>query len=297
MFNKNNLKKILYFIGKSLGIIGLVFVFYKLSQEYSIETFSNKMVLLSHTIPSLVVLNVLSLLIGIFVWYRLLRNYSQKTFPFLAAYYYFTKTDIAKYLPGNVFHYVGRQVLAAKLHLTQVEMGKISFLNIILLLTGTILASSLFAFVAKGTPLSILTLLGLSSMITIIILLYIYPSFPRKEKIMMNLYIAVSIALQGVMLSIVIAYQSEAFSTNLFMQCAGIYTLSWLIGFVTPGASGGLGVREGVFIAAMSYLHINIAEEIVLFSVLFIRLINIMVDVLLYLSTYTLEKKMKELKL
>ena len=113
----------------------------------------------------------------------------------------------------------------------------------------------------------------------------------------MNAYLALSIALQGVMLGIIVMYQSDAFTMSLFFQCVSIYILSWLIGFVTPGASGGLGVREGIFIAITNYLHIDISAEIIIFSVLLVRLINICVDVLLYLGTFGLEKKIKELKL
>ena len=294
---KETLKSVAYFIGKSLGILGLLFIFYKLYQEYTFSSFTEQFLLLMHTLPVLVLLNILSLLIGIYVWYMLLLNYAKKPFPFLASYYYFTKTDVAKYLPGNVFHYIGRQALASKLNITQIQMGKISILNIVLLLTGTILTSTFFAFLAQDTPILILTLMGISSIITLIILVYMYPSFPIFDKMSMNIYIAISIALQGVILGIIVMYQSENFSVNLFVQCAGIYTLSWLIGFVTPGASGGLGVREGIFITATAYLNIAIAEEIIVFSVLFIRLINISVDIMLYLSTFILENKMKELKI
>ena len=295
--NKTKLKNIAYLIGKSLGILGLLFIFYKLNQDYTFSSFTEQFSLLLNTLPILIILNILSLLIGIYVWYILLLNYAKKPFPFLASYYYFTKTDIAKYLPGNIFHYIGRQALASKLNIKQIQMGKISVLNILLLLTGTILASTIFAFLADDTPTIILTLMGISSIITLIILIYIYPSFPMGKKMSMNIYIAISIALQGIMLGIIVMFQSEHFSVNLFVQCAGIYTLSWLIGFVTPGASGGLGVREGIFITATAYLNINIAEEIIVFSVLFIRLINILVDIMLYLSTFIFENKMKELKI
>ena len=68
-------------------------------------------------------------------------------------------------------------------------------------------------------------------------------------------------------------------------------------GFLTPGASGGLGIREGTFIAIATYLHLNISADIIIFSVLLVRLINVCADVMLYLSTMILEKKMKELEI
>lgn len=294
---KEKIKKIIYLLGKTLGILGLIFVFYTLSKEYTFSSFTQQFILFLDILPLLIVLNILSVLIGIYAWHTMLLQYSSHIFNYSLSYYYFSKTEIAKYLPGNIFHFIGRQALASKLDMTQTQMAKSSLLFSFLLLTGTMLTGTFFAFLSREIPLFILTLLGLSSMITVISLVYIYPSFPMKKKLSMNLYLALSIAMQGMMLGSIVMYQSEVFSDALFFQCVSIYTISWLIGFVTPGASGGLGIREGVFIAMVSYLHIDIDTNIIVFSVLLVRLINIGVDVMLYLSTFILKNKIKELKI
>ncbi len=295
--NKEQIKKLVYFLGKSLGILGLIFVFYKLSQEYTLSSFTKQFILLLDILPFLLVLNFLSIIIGIYAWHSMLLQYAKRSFPYIASYYYFSKTEIAKYLPGNIFHFVGRQVLSSKLGISQVEMAKISLLFSVLLLTGTVLTSTFFAFLSKDIPYSILTLMGLSSIIVLIILVYMYPSFPMRKKVSMNIYLALSVALQGIMLGMIVMYQSDSFTANLFFLCISIYTLSWLIGFVTPGASGGLGIREGTFIAIASYLQVDISADIIIFSVLLVRLINISVDVGIYLSTFILENKIKGLKI
>jgi len=295
--NKKNLKQYIYFIGKSFGILGLLFVFYKLSQEYTLSTFTEQFTLILNFLPIFIILNFLSILIGTYAWHIMLLHYAKKSFPFLASYYYFSKTEIAKYLPGNIFHFVGRQVLASQIGITQSQMVKISLLFSFLLLTGTVLTSTFFAFLSQEISINILTLMGLSSIIVLIILVYLYPSFPIKRKMLMNIYLAISIAFQGIMLGLIVMYQQHDLTISLFFQCVSIYTLSWLIGFVTPGASGGLGIREGTFIAIASYLEVSISTEIIIFSVLLIRLINICVDIMLYLSTYILENKIKELKI
>lgn len=295
--NKEKIKSIVYFIGKSLGVLGLVFVFYKLSQEYTFESFKQQFILLLDILPLLILVNLASLLIGIYGWHQLLLHYATRTFPYIASYYYFSKTEIAKYLPGNVFHFVGRQILAGRIGIQQTQMAKISIFHSLFLLTSTLLVSTVFALISKNIPITILSLMGLGSLLSFIVLVYLYPSFTLKDKLVLNLQFAISIALQGIMLGIIIFYQSDTFSMSLFYQCVAIYTVSWLIGFVTPGASGGIGIREGIFIAIASYLHINIAEDIIIFSILLVRLINICVDVIMYLSTIVLEYKMKELEL
>jgi len=295
--DQQKLKNIINFFGKSLGFLGLIYIFYSLSQEYTWNSFIQQFHTIVYWIPLLIIINIFSIIIGIYAWHIMLIHYAKKKFPYLASYYYFSKTEIAKYLPGNIFHFLGRQALASKIGISQKEMAKTSLLFSFLLLTGTLLSSTFFAFLAQGIPLFILTLMGVSSIITIISLVYLYPSFPMSKKISMNIYLAISVALQGIILGLIVMYQSEHFTISLFFQCVSIYTVSWLIGFVTPGASGGLGIREGTFIAITSYLHISVTSEIIIFSVLLVRLINICVDVGLYLWTYRLEKKMKELEI
>ena len=293
--NKEALKKSAYFVGKSLGILGLIFVFYKLSQEYTLSSFLEQFTLLLEIFPLLLVLNLASILIGIYAWHMMLLHYAKKPFPCIASYYYFSKTEISKYLPGNIFHFIGRQALASNIGISQIEMVKISFLFTFLLLVGTVISSTFFALLSNDIHTYILILMGLSSVIMIIVVIYLYPSFPINKKIIMKIYLAISVALQGLMLGVIILYQSDNFTSALLFQCISIYIISWLIGFLTPGASGGLGIREGTFIAITSYLQINIASDIIIFSILLVRLINIFMDMAIYLSTFTLENKMKKL--
>ena len=293
--HKEKIKNIVYMIGKSLGILGLLYVFYKLYQEYTFSSFTEQFMSVLHITPLLILVNFLSLVIGIYAWYHMLLSYAKKPFGYVYAYYYFSKTEIAKYLPGNIFHFVGRQALAHKIGITQKQMAKISLLHSLLLLGGTIIAATVFAFLSQKVPLFILTLMVISSIIIFISLVYMYPSIHVSKKVSLNLYLAFSIALQGVMLGIIVVYQSDTYTWSLFCLSISIYILSWLIGYVTPGASGGLGVREGTFIAITTYMNFDIHADIVIFAVLLVRLINILVDILMYFSTFALENKIKKL--
>jgi len=294
--NKDKIKKIVYFLGKSLGVLGLIFVFYKLSQEYTLSTFLSQLSLFKSTIPMLFILNFASTLLGIYAWHIMLLNYAKEPFSYRTSYYYFAKTEISKYLPGNVFHFIGRQVLSSKIGITQGEMAKISILFSFLLLVATVISSTVFAFLATDIPPYLLTLMGLSCIIIIIITAYLYPSFPVRKKVNMNLLLSFSVALQGMMLGIIVMVQVDHFTAGLFFECVSIYIVSWLIGFITPGASGGLGIREGTFIAIAAFMHLNIAAEIIIFSVLLVRFLNIIIDIAMYLSTFVLKNNINKLK-
>lgn len=289
-------KQIATLLGKLLGVAGLLFVVYKLTQEYTFTSFLEQFGEVGSILPLLLLINLFSVMLGIFAWQFMLHNYATEFFNYKTAYYYFSKTEIAKYLPGNVFHFVGRQALASSLGINQKDMAKVSLLFSFLLLAATIFASTFFALFADHIPVYILTLMVLSCIIMAVAVYYTYPSLPMKKKIQINLLLLVSISMQGIMLGIIIAVLSKNITIALFFECISIYIISWLIGFATPGASGGLGVREGTFIAIATFLHISITPNIVIFAVLLVRLLNILTDVIMYMSTLMMKNNIKGLK-
>ena len=294
--DKTQLKKYATLFGKVLGFAGLLFVLYKFTQEYTLSSFVEQFNQIWSILPILLLLNLVSMMLGISAWRLMLLNYAAESFDYKTAYYYFSKTEIAKYLPGNMFHFVGRQALASSIGISQKDMAKVSLLHSFLLLGATIFTSTLFAFFAKHVPTYILILMVLSCIVAIVAIYYSYPSFPVRQKIKINLLLSVSIAIQGIMLGIIITVLSPDIDASLFFECVSIYIISWLIGFATPGASGGLGVREGTFIAITTFLHVDIAPDIIVFSVVLVRLLNILTDMLMYLSTLTMKKGIKGLE-
>lgn len=288
--NKDKIKELLYTFGKLLSILSITFIFYKIYQEYSISSFYPKIVQFVDISAYLIVLNIFSLLTGIYVWLKILQRYSIKNFGYLTAFYYFAKTEVAKYLPGNVFHLVGRQALASRLGIKHTQMAKITLFHTIILLSGTVVSASFLALFTESLNIDYkLVAMAVATIVTLIIFA-IYPIFSRPIKLAMLLIIALSIAMQGIILAWLVAYQTGNYSLGDLALLASVYVISWIVGFVTPGASGGLGVREGAFIAIVSFLHIGITEDIIVLSIVFVRFINIVVDLLLYLFTFALKK-------
>lgn len=289
--SKSTIKTIFTTLGKLLGILGLIYLFYTLSQQYTFSTFAESFRDILPLTPLLVILNIISILLGIYAWQMMLQHYGSKLLDFITSYYFFAKTEISKYLPGNVFHFIGRQVLAEQIGITQTQMAKISLLFSLLLLVATVLSSTVIAIFISLIPTFIYYLMLLASILAISGVALSYTSFPMGIKIKMNIILGLSVAIQGIILASIVLYQLNSFEWQLFLLCATIYIISWLIGFVTPGASGGLGVREGAFITIISFLHVDISSEIIVFSVLLVRLINILVDIVLFISTFLLKSK------
>ena len=293
--DKKRIKNIIYTLGKLAGIVALIYVLYKLSQEYTLSSFLERLSSIKQIIIPLIVINFISLLIGIYGWYIMLLQYSKIKFKYITAYYYYAKTDISKYLPGNIFHLVGRQAFASKIGISQVDMAKVSLFHTISILVATILSSTILILFVSSIESYIKYLMILASIISLIVIYYLFPTFSKKKKSITTTLFTISVLMQGLLLSIIVYWQIDSISFEEFLKVTSIYILSWLIGFVTPGASGGLGVREGAFLAISNFIHLNISTDIILFSVLLVRLINILVDILMFISTFFIKKEYIEL--
>ncbi len=284
--HRSNLKTVAAYVGKFLGIAGLVFVLYQLSRHYTLESFAARFVSLSSISGELLALNIVSSLIGIYGWHLLVTHYAAQSVSFATSYYYFAKTEISKYLPGNIFHFVGRQALASKIGLRQKEMAKISLLFTLLLAAATVVAAAFLTLGNEHLPFYLKMLSPFLAAGALLPSLLLYPSVETKRKLSVTLLLSVSLILQGGIVALIVAHQMHtSLSYSYFLLLSAVYVLSWLVGFVTPGASGGLGVREGAFVAIVAFLHLHISDDTVVFAVLAIRLLNIVVDILLYLST------------
>ena len=207
--------------------------------------------------------------------------------------------NIYKYLPGNVFQYVGRNKLAADMNISHVDVACATVLDILFCVfwTGIIsvilLGSKIAELMGKyGRNLLIVGAVGIVLMIVMIFLIrfkfreklasYIsrYSKAFEKENrptLMKGIFYyllqnSVSAVMYFICLMLIVG--SDA-STKEFVTLTGAFMFAWIIGFVTPGAPGGIGIREGVmlFVCGNSF-----SDKIVLY-VLVMRLSSVFADV------------------
>lgn len=67
------------------------------------------------------------------------------------------------------------------------------------------------------------------------------------------------------------------------LSVIGMYTLSWVIGFVTPGAPAGLGIREVIMSSLLTGI---VSGELVVTAVILYRMVTIIGDVGGFLIAY-----------
>jgi glycosyltransferase 2 family protein len=211
----------------------------------------------------------------------------------------YARSGIAKYLPGNVFHLVGRQVLGPALGVSQGRLAVATAAEIALsLLSVWLVATAVFA--ALPGPISRgLSLLGLA-LGALAAIAFVSPSLLRRaapriapilDRVVGNargpefglalvLNVAFFLCLAIIAGSVFRALTGEALP---LMQVGAVYLGAWLAGYVVPGASGGLGVREA---ALLVLLDAAAAEPAVLAFALAMRLQSVLGDLMLLAASY-----------
>ncbi len=237
----------------------------------------------------------------IFAWFWLLKLYHQ-TMSFSECFYIHTRTQIAKYLPGNIFHIAGRYALAYRFGISHVSLiGTTLYETIGMLIAAAIITLLGIAFLNIDHDfIQLVKIAGIFLGIFggVFILNKMTPRFrilrqlnvptgqnsvtSRSLFLIYSLYLAFFVATGGLFFSI-IQLISGALKFSNFSTILVIFTLSWLLGFITPGSPGGFGVREAIIVGALSKF---IGEADSVFVALSFRLVTIGGDSFLFLGSF-----------
>ena len=174
------------------------------------------------------------------------------------------RAHIAKYLPGNVFHYVGRQLLGHDMGWTQRDIAIASFLEAVIVILVccclvAVLGHLVDGVVIGGISTVFMSLIAVCAVLLLGFLLWNMEYIPLFSKfvdlhtigkvVRSRFLLAGSLYLIVFGVSIVLlwaihgAYVDEWTWRDL--PATGLaFMLSWLAGYLTPGAPGGIGIRE-----------------------------------------------------
>ena len=166
------------------------------------------------------------------------------------------RAQVAKYLPGNVFHFAYRHVAARREGVAHASLGAALALEAALLLAaagviafGAVADQRLDTLVPWARPL--VWLIPLLAVLAWLALSFVAPRFGVPAAPLMQraprlaLVFAINLiffALAGAALR-ELHPQSDALP---FGAWCGWLSLAWIVGYVTPGAPAGLGLREAV---------------------------------------------------
>ena len=174
------------------------------------------------------------------------------------------RTQIAKYLPGNCFHLVGRQVLGRELGHSQGALALASVLEAALLVA---LAASLAAPLARPWLGGLTSLLPAAAAAGLVLLWAggrLLPSRwwplaggggrrlpPRRLAAALACHGAFFVIAAGLLWLLIVTLSDGERGTPGPLACLSTLALAWTAGFVVPGSAAGLGVREAVLIVAL----------------------------------------------
>ena len=195
----------------------------------------------------------------------------------------YLKSIALKYLPGNFFHFVYRhsetiktglrhaQVMAATIKET-LSLVMWSGLSLMLLLIWPAHMQSLIPWL----PIALLWLGLVVAVGVAAYYLYTVWSINQYLKVMA----CHAVYFLGMGLICFMTFKALGFDGLSLPFITGLYALAWLAGYSIPGAPGGLGVREAVFIFVGTPM-IQAHEALVLMAL--IRLISVATETVIYL--------------
>jgi hypothetical protein len=215
------------------------------------------------------------------------------------------RTQIAKYIPGNVFHFAGRHVAANQAGFHHPALVGAMVYEIIGLLTvGAIISLLGFPGGLKLGSSLVLRLVFLPLLILLPLMVQFVlvrfsiarrlgiPEKPiwsgYKELIpVWGLYF-IFFFVDGLIVWALISGYAGVWNSMPLLYIISGYAISWVIGFITPGAPAGLGVRDAVMILFFSqFLGSTSATQITIIS----RLVVTLGDLVFFLLTYFINRR------
>lgn len=290
------MNKTLKVIGHVLSLIAIVFLIRIFLENYDkladIELHWHSYVV----IALILILALTSYLIMSLAWQIQLKN-NYPNFKVLKAFKILAVSQIAKYIPGNVGHYVGRYYLSIKYLKKADVIYSLMVENIMFVLASSLIGAIylLYAPISKWIDSKELY-------IAIIILILSLPIFywlnkKIKSKIVTlrtDYLLAAKLLMIFVFMSILggvsiyaIFYILTPNEILSFWLLTSAFSLSFLLGFIIPGAPGGIGIREYVFTLLLTPF---IGQIIALQAIVLFRLISIISDLILFLIGKYLSK-------
>lgn len=210
----------------------------------------------------------------------------------------YARTQIAKYIPGNVAQFAGRQFIGRQAGWSHVGL----LLSTVFELISLVFVAATIATVAilAGAQGIVDPRLLLLAAMVIVTGLFVAPRFgprllarrwPETAQRVAGLKVrdlwpvcalyALFFAVAGVILILVVqVVTGQAVPAGHWPAVIGLYSIAWIVATLTPGAPSGIGVREVVLVAGLAFM--TAAGSAVLVATL-LRAVTVTGDLLFFL--------------
>jgi len=284
MKKKIFLRRVLHLFGSILGLSGVIFVIIKLN------TYADQLDFSHFDSSEWVLIAVCSVIYGAanillaFAWFDFLvflgaggvdRRWAMKVYGL---------SQLAKYVPGNIFHLAGRQAYGMAAGISAIPLAKSSILELGLIATvGGLFFILIAPFFLTGLPPLLTVCLFVATVTTVAICVSYFVSRNVAWALLWQTgFLVTSGSVFVGILTIVVRSHLDLLQMPLL---CGAYVIAWLAGLVTPGAPAGIGIREAVLLFLLGTL---VPHGDLLLAVLIGRIVTVLGDVVYFLVSYCL---------
>ncbi|MGB2895333.1 MAG: lysylphosphatidylglycerol synthase domain-containing protein [Anaerolineales bacterium] len=242
------------------------------------------------------------------IWHLLLVG-SGGTEKFLDSVIIFVQAQFAKYIPGNIAQHLGRVALARAygMHIPRVLFSMAMEVAWMILSASSLGVVTLLFLGASDLGVSSFTpsvwqllFIGIAAIalpiIGVVVLdrwrpawlkkLYLEGEFKRPGSITLFVVFLVDILSLAT-----VGWMADGLAAGIFhapqrhiLSSIGIYAIAWVVGFLTPGAPAGIGIREVILATAYTRLY---GESAALGVTLSLRMITMIGDALAFIIGVT----------
>lgn len=270
-------RRILELAGNVLSVVAIVFIGERL-YSYHGQLDAQHATALALPVLLLSLVYAASCMLTALAWREILTCQGPRL-EWRRAMYIYGSSQIAKYIPGNVLHLVGRQARGVASGIPALPLAKSMAWEIAsLCLAGGLFCVLMLPRLLRGTntSLSVVAYMAVLGIAVIMLSKWRDPGLGRSV-ILNSAFLAVSGALFALLLNQIAPSAVANVPTALLIGTA--YVLAWLAGFIMPGAPAGLGIRELVVYALLQPFA-NDPE--ILAALIAARIVSVLGDLLFF---------------
>lgn len=295
-------RRLLGAVGNAVAVAGVVFVVRALvTRVDALPPLVVSKALMGAFVGGVLV-QLAAVLLATTTWQALLRGAGVRH-PWRDCFRALGGSAVAKYVPGNVFHLVGRAAMATREGVPAAAVvGTLALEAALVLLTAFAVGwPALLARVDElralapgpgpllavgGAAVVALAALGLAGRRA---LLRRDARTSARALVVALLGNAVTFVLLGLAMAASLAAvlpaagpgAEELDGLALTMSCVPAFAVAWALGFVVPGAPGGIGVREAAFVLLLP-LHGEVIRAAVVVALVLGRLQSVVADIVVF---------------
>jgi hypothetical protein len=268
----------LHRLGSMLGMAGVLFVCLRLYEFQGQIGFQNISAPGYAAAAGLALVYGAANLLLALAWHNLLSALKSPV-PIRWAVWAYAVSQLAKYVPGNIFQFAGRQAIGLAAGFPGWPLAKSTAWELALIsLCGAVFGILVLPLLPVAISSSVAALLF--SAATIALILATRTLWDSRAAGAVLCYL-IFLALSGLVFTGALAIADHGITGvgNILPALVGAYVIAWLAGLLTPGAPAGLGVREAVLLILLSGLA---TDPVILLAVVVGRAITVSGDLMFY---------------